>query len=223
MTDIRKEIGQEEFDSLALGHALRNYARPRDKVSALLASGVIVRVRKGLYVFGPDCARRPYSRELLANLVYGPSYVSLDSALAAHGLIPEGVDALTSVCLGPPKRYDTPVGRFIYRPAPAKGFCVGVTRVPLADGRAYMMATPGKALADKLRETRALAIRTQSELWRYLTDDLRIDGSALAGLDVDELEQVAEGYRSRKVRVLAALVRRLARRAKRPKGERGHA
>ena len=223
MTDVRKEIGQEEFDSLALGHALRSYARPRDKVSALLARGVIVRVRKGLYVFGPDYARRPYSRELLANLVYGPSYVSLDSALAAHGLIPEGVDALTSVCLGPPKSYDTPVGRFIYRPAPAKGFCVGVTRVALSDGRAYLMATPGKALADKLRETRGLAIRTQSELRRYLTEDLRLDDSALAGLDVDELEQVAEGYGSRKVRVLAALVRRLARRAKGPKGERGHA
>ena len=93
--DIRKEIRQEEFDSLALGHALRGYARPRDKVSSLLASGVIVRVHKGFYVFWPEYARHPYSRELLANLMYGSSYVSLDSALATHGLISEGVDTLT--------------------------------------------------------------------------------------------------------------------------------
>ena len=222
MTDIRKAIAQEEFDSLVLTDALKDYARPRDKVSALLAKGVIVRVHKGFYVFGPDYARRPYSREVLANLMYGPSYVSLDSALAAHGLIPEGVDAVTSVCLGKPKSYDTPLGRFIYRPVPAKGFCLGVTRVALTDGRAYLMATPGKALADKLRETRGVAFRTQSELRRYLTDDLRIDVVALAGLDAEELDRVAEGYGSRKVRILAALVRRLARKTGGMKGERGH-
>jgi hypothetical protein len=211
MIDIRKAIGQEEFDSLLLGNALRGYSRPRDKVSALLAKGVIVRVHKGFYVFGKEYARRPYSRELLANLMYGPSYVSLESALAAHGLIPEGVNAMTSMCLGSAKSYDTPLGRFIYRPAPAKGFCIGVSRVELADGRAYLMASPGKALADKLRETRGVAFRSQSELQRYLTEDLRIDLGALAGLDAEELECVAEGYRSRKVRVLVSLVRNLAR------------
>ena len=156
------------------------------------ARGVIVRVRKGNYVFGPDYARRPYSRELLANLVYGPSYVSLDSALAAHGLIPEGVDALTSGCLGLPKSYDTPVGRFIYRPAPAKGFCVGVTRVALADGRAYLMATPGKALAGKLRETRGLAIRLLHGLDRFSED---LDFSLLAPDPSFDLARQVEGLR----------------------------
>lgn len=213
MSDIRKAIGQEEFDSLVLADALKDYARPRDKVSSLLAKGDIVRVHKGFYVFGPDYARRPYSRELLANLMYGPSYVSLDSALAAHGLIPEGVNAVTSVCLGQPKSYDTPLGRFIYRSVPAKGFHFGVERVALTDGLAYLRATPGKALADKLRETRGVAFRTQSELRQYLARDLRIDAAALAGLDTDELDCVAEGYGSRKVRILAALVRRLVRKA----------
>lgn len=222
MNDIRKTIGQEEFDSLALADALKDYARPRDKVSSLLAKGVIVRVHKGFYVFGPDFARRPYSREVLANLMCGPSYVSLDSALAAHGLIPEGVNAVTSACLGQPKSYDTPLGRFIYRPVPASGFCLGVARMALTDGRAYLMATPGKALADKLRETRGNAFRTQAELRRYLTDDLRIDTVALAGLDAEELDRVAEGYKSRKVRILAALVRRLARAVGGTKEASGH-
>lgn len=211
MESIRKQIGQDEFDSCTLLHALRSYARPRDKITALLARGVIVRIRKGLYVFGGEYARRPYCRELLANLVYGPSYVSLETALSAHGMIPEGVVAVTSVCLGSPKQYDTPLGLFIYRPAPETGFCIGVTRVALEDGRSYLMASPGKALADKLRETRGLAIRTQKEMLQYLTDDLRIDDVALAGLDAAELDEVAKAYRSRKVRVLAGLVRRLAR------------
>ena len=208
--ELRKQIKQDEFDSSMLLHALRDYARPRDKITQLLARGVIKRIRKGLYIFGSDYARRPYCRELLANLVKGPSYVSLESALSAYGLIPEGVVAVTSVCLGSPKRYETPLGLFIYRSVPEQGYCIGVRRVALEDGRAYLMATPGKALADKLWETRGLAIRTQGEMLRYLTDDLRIDERALAELDADELAAVSKAYRSRKVRVLAGLVRRLA-------------
>ena len=45
--------------------------------------GGIVRVKKGLYVFGLDYRRGAWSREVLANLIYGPSYVSLDYALDA--------------------------------------------------------------------------------------------------------------------------------------------
>ena len=48
-----------------------------------------MRIRKGLYAFGEPLRRAPISRELLANLIYGPSYISLDYALSYHGLIPE--------------------------------------------------------------------------------------------------------------------------------------
>ena len=89
--DLRERIGREEFDYSALMSTLSGYANPRDKVTSLLRRGVIVRVKKGLHVFGDADRRRPYSRELLANLIYGPSFVSLDYALAFHGLIPERV------------------------------------------------------------------------------------------------------------------------------------
>jgi len=71
--------------------------RPRDKISDLLKKGTIIRVKKGLYVFGEDNRKKPYSKEILANLIYGPSYISLDYALQYHGLIPERVEAVTSV------------------------------------------------------------------------------------------------------------------------------
>ncbi|MGD0626568.1 MAG: hypothetical protein ABSB32_17880 [Thermodesulfobacteriota bacterium] len=57
----------------------------------------IIRVKKGLYIFGETYARRPFSREVLANVIYGPSYVSLDYALHYHGLIPERVEAVISI------------------------------------------------------------------------------------------------------------------------------
>ncbi len=78
---IRKMIPYEEFDYQTLLGALKGYARPRDRITALLRKGVIIRVKKGLYVFGEHERRRPYSREILANLIYGPSYISLEYAL----------------------------------------------------------------------------------------------------------------------------------------------
>jgi predicted transcriptional regulator of viral defense system len=66
-----------------------------------------------LYIFGDEERRGPYSRELLANLMYGPTFISLESALAFYGLIPERVEAMLSVTTGRSREFDTPVGRFV--------------------------------------------------------------------------------------------------------------
>ena len=89
---LRKVIPWEEFDYQALLGALQDYAHPRDKISDLLVKGVIIRVKKGQYIFGDSYRNKPYSREILANLIYGPSCVSLEYALHSHGLTPERPD-----------------------------------------------------------------------------------------------------------------------------------
>ena len=73
---IRREIRTEVLDYQQLVHCLEDYANPRAKIGAMLKAGDIVRVKKGLYVFGKDFRRRPWSREILANLIYGPSCVA---------------------------------------------------------------------------------------------------------------------------------------------------
>ena len=209
--DLRQAIPFEEFDYQALMGALADYARPRDKVTDLLAKGVIVRIKKGLYIFGEKWRRRPYSREVLANLLYGPSCVSLDSALHYHGLIPERVEAVTSVAPKRASRFTTPVGLFLYSNVPVAGFAVGLGRIELEDGRAFLIAAPEKALADKLRLGLGLGLRTQKECLAYLVENLRIDEAALRNLDVVLLDELTEAYRSPRVALLAGLVRRLAR------------
>ena len=94
--DLRSRIAGEEFDYLALLNALKDYARPRDRITLLLRQGEIVRVKKGIYVFGEGSRLRPFSPEVLANRLFGPSYVSLESALWRHGLIPERPEAVTA-------------------------------------------------------------------------------------------------------------------------------
>ena len=94
---LRQKIDLDVFDYQVLLDVLAGYGKPRDKITRLLMSGEIVRVKKGLYCFGEAFRRSPICREYLANLIYGPSYVSLDYALRLHGLIPERVEAVTSV------------------------------------------------------------------------------------------------------------------------------
>lgn len=209
---LLNRIPYEEFDYQTLLDALKGYAQPRMKISSLLAKGTIIRVKKGLYIFGESQRRRPYCRELLANLIYGPSYVSLEYALHYHGLTPERVETVTSVTCGRSRTFDTPVGAFSYRMIPLEAFRTGMDRVELDGGRSFLIAIPEKALADRIVAERGAGITSQKELHDYLLANLRIDPAALRGLDPARLAEIARHYRSRRVKLLADLVKRQGRR-----------
>jgi predicted transcriptional regulator of viral defense system len=206
---LLKSIPYEEFDYQTLLDAVQAYTRPRMKISAMLAKGDIVRVKKGIYILGESLRRRPFCRELLANLIYGPSYVSLEYALHYHGLTPERVETLTSVTCGRSRTFDTPTGNFSYRMIPMKAFRTGMDRVELDDGRSFLIATPEKALADRIVAERGTGISTQKGLHDFLLSNLRIDPVALRELDPARLAEIALFYRSRRVKLLADLVNRL--------------
>ena len=212
--DIRSRIQTEIFDYQTLTEALKDLSSPRDKITRLLREGVVVRVKKGLYVFGDKYRRNPYSKELLANLVYGPSYVSLDYALAYHGLIPERVEALTSVTPSRSRRFSTPVGLFIYRQIPARAYEVGMVRVEGEHGQAFLIASPEKALADKIVSVRGAPVANISVMGRFLEEDLRIDAGALRSLSAEKINEFAGRYRSLRLRRLSGYLRRSQRSSK---------
>lgn len=207
--DLLKQLPYEEFDYQLLLDALRGYARPRMKISSMLAKGDIVRIKKGLYILGESLRRRPFCRELLANLIYGPSYVSLEYALHYHGLIPERAETVTSVTCGRSRVFHTPAGTFSYRNITLQAFREGMDRVELDDGRAFLIAIPEKALADMVVADRGAGITTQKNLHDYLLSNLRIDPAALRQLDPPRLAEIAGLYGSRRVKLLADLVNRL--------------
>lgn len=213
-SSVRERIEAEIFDYQTLVDALRGLVYPRNKINDLLRQGRIIRVKKGLYVFGDAYRRHPYSKELLANLVYGPSYVSLDRALAYYGLIPERVEALTSVTPNRQRRFDTPVGLFTYRRIPARAYETGMVRVEEAQGQAFLIASPEKALADKVVSARGTEIATMKELGRFLEEDLRLDPGAARDLSAEMIDDHARRYRSRRLRLLASVIRKMRRAGK---------
>ena len=203
-----KSIPYEEFDYQTLLDSVHGYAQPRMKISGMLAKGDIIRVKKGLYILGESLRRRPFCRELLANLIYGPSYVSLEYALHYHGLTPERVETVTSVTCGRSRTFESPVGTFSYRMITMEAFRTGMDQVELDDGRSFLIAIPEKALADRIVADRGAGISTQKELHDYLLSSLRIDPAGLRGLDPARLAEIAQHYRSRRVKLLADMIRR---------------
>ena len=209
LEELRNKITNEEFDYQALLDGLREYHRPRDKITDLLRQGVIIRIKKGIYVFGERYRRRPFSREVLANMIYGPSYISLDYALHYYGIIPERVEAVTSVTCSRDRRFSTSVGLFIYRGISMNAYQIGIDQVVLDGGRTFLIAVPEKALSDKIHDDRGTSVRTQTEMRAYLLDNLRIDPERLEKLNADMLSLIADRCRSRKIRLLSDLLRKL--------------
>ncbi len=202
--ELRSACYGEEFDYQFLMSKLTKYKYPRNVINRLIKSESIIRVKKGLYIFGPKYRREPISRPLLANLIYGPSYVSREFALAHYGLIPERVEMVTCMTTQKNKEFETPVGRFHYKHLSVQAFTVGVDRLPLDEKRYFLMASPEKALTDLVALQKGII--NQSEMLEHLTENLRIDAEDLTALDKDRLRKISYAYRKPIVRLLNTVV-----------------
>lgn len=206
MNNLRQSVVGESFDYQQLMDCLSDYSSPRSKVTNLLRSGEIIRVKKGLYVFGSELRRSMISLEILANKLYGPSYVSLEYALASYGFIPEYVAEVTSVTTKRQKLYETPIGRFSYTPIPTKLFSVGFTLLQVADYGSALIATPEKAVADLLY-TRFGNISSLPDLEALLFEDLRMDHTSVARLKIGALQEILKAGGSPGLSLLITWIR----------------
>jgi hypothetical protein len=209
--DIQARYPGSELDYVGLKSLLAdNYAYPRDKITQLLEAEVLIRVKKGLYVFGRKYALQPHSKEILANLIYGPSAVSLHYALSYYQLIPEQVITVTSITTKPGKEFKTPIGYFTYSYLSSRKYDIGLIQTALEGGRFTLMATPEKALADilVLRKTK-LILQNEKDLEEYLFANLRIDLSPLKTFNSNLMQEIAYCYQNRNVDLLYAYVKRL--------------
>lgn len=197
---LRKESLGEEFDYQFLISKLQDYRYPRNVISRLLRTEKIIRIKKGLYIFGENYRREPVSRTLLANLIYGPSYVSREYALGYYGLIPERVEEITSMTTQKNKEFETPVGRFHYKHINAEAYTVGIDRLTIDNQRCFFIASREKALADLIALQKG--IKNESEMLEHLLENLRIDEDDLASLDFERLKKIATAYKKPIVKLL---------------------
>jgi hypothetical protein len=193
---LRTKVGSEELDYTQLISLLGDYRQPRSKINKWLADGSLIRIKKGLYVFGPEYAREPYCSETLANLIYGPSAISLEYALSFYGLIPERSTEITCITPKKNKRFKTPVGLFTYRYIHPNKYAVGITQYYLDETHPILIATPEKALVDYIYfRARGAHFKSIHDMLLFLSQDMRVDNDLLLKFDVTLLRKIKEQYK----------------------------
>jgi hypothetical protein len=206
--NIFRHIETPYIDAQNLLALLHSYQRPRDWIQRMVKNGELIRLRNGFYLIAEKIQHGseqiiPY--EQVANLLYGPSYVSLEWALSFYGMIPERTYTVTSMTLGRMKEYQTPVGDFTYYPLRSSSYSIGVDQKQSASSiGGFLMASREKALADFV--FKACKRLDQKQLEIELLESKRLDLEIMRELDKSLLSEIAKSYRSKSVRYLMNLV-----------------
>lgn len=178
-----------------------NYSNPITKIGRDVKQGKLFPLVKGVYETNPDT-----DGSRLAQIIYGPSYLSFDYALAEYGLIPEAVYTFTCATFNKRKikTYENKFGTFVYRDVPSDVFSYGV--IAKVDGDyVYQIATPEKALCDKLYTISP--VKSIRELKALLFEDLRIDEHEFSKLNKNDILDIAPLYHSTNLNFLAKMIK----------------
>ena len=171
------------------------------QLSRWTKAGRIYQLRRGLYALAPPFQKVKPHPFLVGNRLREPSYVSLESALAYYGLIPEYVAVTTSVTTARPGRWDTPLGTYTFRHIQTALF-ENYRRVRISADQEAFVASPAKALLD------LVYLEPGADSLEYLRE-LRLQN--LDRLDVGNLQQQARRAESPKLERAATRVAALAR------------
>ena len=144
------------------------------KVTWLEKQGVIIRLKRGLYVVNPEHSGKTLSSELIANHLYTPSYISMSTALRYYGLIPEAVYVHQSITVKHSRSFQTPVGSYDYKYISREAFSIGVRSMHKGD-YAFLIASPEKALCDLIANSSKVNLRYMKDVEIYLEQDIRMD------------------------------------------------
>ena len=198
--ELLQIVGDEPI--FGTGLLLAGDVNPREirkQLSRWTSSGKLLQLRRSLYCLAP-----PYQKVIphpfwVANRLQPGSYVSLQSALAHYGMIPELVSATTSVSCGRPEELKTPFGLFLFRHIQV-GWLRGYHALDLGKGQSAFIATPEKALLD------LIYLQTGGDSAAYLRE-LRLQ--ALDRLDLDRLQFLAQESNKPKLARAVEIIRQL--------------
>lgn len=190
------QLGAVPVDYAVLESFLSDYSAPRHKIASLEKQGQILRLKRGLYVLSPEVSGELLQRELIANHIYGPSYVSMESALRYYGLIPESVYAVKSMTTKRSRSFENTIGRFDYTICEPNYYSIGIN-LESNDKCSYLMASPEKALCDLIAYTPKLRPRFVKSLRVFLEEDLRLNMEQFYKMDVEIVRECAENGRKK--------------------------
>jgi len=198
------ELGNIPVDFSVLESLFPNLKSVHNKICELEKSGKIIRLKKGMYVISPKVSEKLLSIELIANHIYGPSYISMESALRYYGLIPESVFTTRSITTKHSREFENALGRFEYIQCPKTYFSIGI-RQEIKENTVFLIASPEKALCDLMAYTTNLNLRSQKEVITYLDEYLRFDMDVFYKMNTELFKLCAEA--GKKKSTIAQLIK----------------
>ena len=181
------------IESHHLKPLVSSYANPDDLISRMVKTGELIRLKNGFFLIREKIEAGPVPYEQIANLLYGPSYISFEWALSYYKMIPEGVYVVTSASASKSKTYDTSIGTFDYTYLNHHRYAIGIDQQENSAGK-FLIATPEKALAD-LVHLKSKKLKGK-DLLLDLVEARRMDEDALKSLNKRHLIEIADHYRS---------------------------
>jgi len=188
--DYRIDLSQysdQPISTQVLLGLLRGYSRPYDKIMEMVNQGILVQLRRGLYMTTPSVSPVTPEPFLIANHLYGPSYISMDSALCHWGLIPERVFEISSVTPKISKRFMAQNAVYSFTHLPIAYYPLGIQSISLTKTQTVLIASPEKALCDKVITTAGINLRSRQQTLAFLVEDLRIEKDQLRDLNTIEM------------------------------------
>lgn len=186
-----KQFGIIPVDYALLASFFSAYRSPRNKIANLETEGRIIRLKRGMYVVSPDESGKLLSTELIANHLYGPSYVSMESALRYYGLIPESIQMVRSMATKRSRVFENSISKFEYINCSEDYYRIGINQ-KIGDDYSFLIASPEKALCDLISYTPEVRPRFIKAMLLYLEEDIRLDMEAFYKMDVDIFRECAE-------------------------------
>ena len=184
------QFGIVPLDYSVLENVFPQYKSLGHKIAQLEKKGILIRLKRGVYVVSPKVSQKVLSEELIANHLYGPSYVSMESALKYYGLIPEAVYTLKSMTLKRSKTFVNSISTFQYISTSSEYYAIGIKQISIEES-SFLMASPEKALCDLILYTPNLRTRFRKAMATFLEEDLRFDMDFFSNMDAEIFRQCA--------------------------------
>ena len=196
---VETELGDRIFTDRQLKRLVEGTDQRRHHlVNRAVKAGELVRLRRGLYALADEFRKHPIHPYAVAQMLVPGSYVSLETALAFHGWIPEAVYTTASIVPGRKVkefRHER-LGLFTFHPlATRRGSFLELVRRVEADGQSFLVARPLRALMDMVCFRK---IEWQGFAW--IETGLRVDVDALKKVTGAELRTLKDVYKHQRVR-----------------------
>lgn len=145
--ELLNSVSEEPFFHAGFLMAGENKTQLRLQLSRWVKSGKLIQLRRGIYTLAEPYRKNTPHPFVLANALKSASYVSLQSALAYHNLIPEYVPLTTSITTRRPELIYTKLGNFEFRHI-KKSLFEGFKQVEVTSNQFAFIAYPEKSLFD---------------------------------------------------------------------------